>query len=287
MVTLTRRGKTVKWIIAALLCIPMLLYLIPYMWVVSTSFKPDGELHSGQFFPSNPSFIQYERLLFGQKVGNVELKIDYPRYYLNSIFVAGVSLLLVTTLDSLAAFAFAKFKFRGRTILFWTMLATMMLPIYATLIPSFYMFSRVYGWLDRYEALIIPGIIDAYGIFLLTQYMRGIPNELLDSARIDGAGPLRTFWYIVVPLSRPAIGTLLVIKFLGIWNEYLWPLLMIRKPEMFTLPLGIAQMQVRQGAVVEGIQMAGAALATIPAIFLVFLIQRQFLRGMTAGAVKA
>jgi len=134
--------------------------------------------------------------------------------------------------------------------------------------------------------LIIPGVVDAYGIFLLKQYMETIPNEIIDSAKVDGAGAFRRFWKIVVPLSRPALGTLVVFRFLFVWNDYLWPLVIIRKPEMYTLSIGIANMQQRQGMVVWGSQMAAAVLATIPVIILVLVMQKQFLRGLTAGAFK-
>ena len=214
------------------------------------------------------------------------LYYKYTHYYRNSLIVTLSSLALVLTFDALAAFAFAKFEFRGKQILFWLMMLTMMLPVYATLIPSFYLFSRVFKWVNTYKVLIIPGVVDAYGIFLLTQYMKGIPSELLDAARIDGAGPLRVFWNIMVPLSRPVLGTLAIFKFLLSWNDYLWPLVMIRQESMYTLTIGIAQMKVRQGMVVEGVQMAASVMATVPVLLLVFAMQRQFLRGITTGAIK-
>jgi len=283
---MTRRDKMTRWILAVVLCGVALFYVFPYAWMVATSLKPDGELYAGNVIPESPTPVQYERLLKSFKAGNIEMKYKYKNYYFNSIVVTTASLLLVVTLDSLAAFAFAKFDFPGKRPLFWIMILTMMLPIYATLIPSFYLFSRILDWVNKYQALIIPGIVDAYGIFLLTQYMKTIPSELLDAGRIDGAGPLRLFWHIIVPLSRPAIGTLAIIKFLGVWNDYLWPLVMIRKEEMYTLTIGIAQMQVRQGMVVWGVQMAASVLATIPIVILVIAMQRQFLRGLTAGAFK-
>jgi ABC-type glycerol-3-phosphate transport system permease component len=226
-------------------------------------------------------------LLVGYQAGDITLEYQYPRYYLNSAFVTVASVLFVLTFDTLAAFAFAKYEFKGKKILFWVMIMTMMLPIYATIIPSFYLFSRILQWVNQYQSLIIPGVVDAYGIFLLTQYMKSIPSELIDAARIDGAGPLRIFWHVIVPLSRPAIGTLAIFKFLGVWNDYLWPLVMIREEDMYTLTIGIAQMQARQGMVVWGVQMAAAVLATIPVVILVFAMQKQFLRGFTAGAIKA
>jgi ABC-type glycerol-3-phosphate transport system permease component len=161
-----------------------------------------------------------------------------------------------------------------------------MLPIYTTLIPTFWLFSKL-KLVNTYQALVLPGVIDAYGIFLLKQYMETIPGELLDAATVDGAGVFRRFWNVVVPLSKPALATLAVFRFLFVWNDYLWPLVIIRKEEMYTLTLGIANMQQRQGMVVWGSQMAASVLATIPVIILVLVMQRQFARGLTAGAFKA
>lgn len=250
------------------------------------SFKPDAEIYSPTVFPENPTLEQYQRLFFGYEFRGRTLEINFPIYYKNTIIITLISLVLVIFTDALAAYGFAKFEFRGKTVLFWLMIGTMMLPIYTTLIPSFWLFSKL-KMINTYQALILPGVVDAYGIFLLKQYMETIPNEILDSAKVDGAGAFRRFWQIVIPLSRPALGTLIVFRFLFVWNEYLWPLVVIRKEEMYTLTIGIANMQMRQGMVVWGSQMAASVLATLPVILLVLLMQRQFLRGLTAGAFKA
>jgi len=262
-----------------------LLYLLPYVWMTSISFKPDSEIYSRAIFPKEPTLEQYNRLFFGYTFKDLTLKIQYGRYYINTAFITVVSLILVMFTDTLAAYGFAKFNFKGKNILFWLMIGTMMLPIYATLIPSFWLFSKL-QLINSYPALILPGVIDAYGIFLLKQYMETIPNDLLDAATVDGAGAFARFWRVVIPLSRPAIGTLVVFRFLGVWNDYLWPLVIIRKEEMYTLTVGIANMQMRQGMVVWGSQMAASVLATIPVILIVLIMQQQFLRGLTAGAFK-
>jgi ABC-type glycerol-3-phosphate transport system permease component len=166
------------------------------------------------------------------------------------------------------------------------MIGTMMLPVYATLIPSFWLFSKL-KLVNTYTALILPSVIDAYGIFLLKQYMETIPGEILDAATVDGANVFQRFWKIMVPLSRPALGTLAIFRFLFTWNDYLWPLVILRDESMYTLTIGIANMQMRQGMVVWGSQMAASVLATLPVIVLVLIMQRQFLRGLTAGAFKA
>jgi ABC-type glycerol-3-phosphate transport system permease component len=249
------------------------------------SFKPDSEVYSRTVFPKEPTLEQYDRLINGYKFKGQTLNVQFDAYFKNTTFVTVISLILVLFTDALAAYGFAKFNFKGKNVLFWIMIGTMMLPIYTTLIPTFWLFSKL-KMINTYTALILPGVIDAYGIFLLKQYMETIPDELLDAATVDGAGPLTRFWRIIVPLSRPAIGTLAVFRFLGVWNDYLWPLIIIRKEEMYTLSIGIANMQQRQGMVVWGSQMAASVLATIPVIVLVMLMQRQFLRGLTAGAFK-
>lgn len=283
---MARRRRILTFGIGGFLILFAFLYLFPYIWMVSMSVKPDGEIYSGKIFPENPTLEQYQRLFSGYKFKDIILKIDYPVYYKNTTIITIVSLALVLFLDALAAYGFAKFEFRGKTALFWLMICTMMLPIYATLIPSFWLFSKL-KLINTYAALILPGVVDAYGIFLLKQYMETIPNELIDAAKVDGAGAFRRFWQIILPLSRPAIGTLAVFRFLFVWNDYLWPLVIIRKENMYTLTIGIAYMQQRQGMVVWGSQMAASVLATLPVIILVLIMQREFLRGLTAGAFKA
>jgi ABC-type glycerol-3-phosphate transport system permease component len=282
---MTKRRKLVATMIGGFLALFAILYLFPYIWMTSMSFKPDAEIYDLTIFPNNPTLDQYERLFFGYKFKDQTLQIDFPAYYKNTVFVTLTSLVLIVFTDALTAYGFAKFNFKGKNLLFWILIGTMMLPIYTTLIPSFWLFSKL-KWINTYQALIIPGVVDAYGIFLIKQYMETIPNEILDSAKVDGAGAFRRFWQIVVPLSRPALGTLIVFRFLFVWNDYLWPLVIIRKPGMYTLSLGIAAMQLRQGMVVWGSQMAAAVLTTLPVIILVLLMQKQFLRGLTAGAFK-
>jgi multiple sugar transport system permease protein len=281
-----RRRKIISFGIGGFLLILAILYFFPYVWMVSVSLKPDGEIYSPSIFPQKPTLLQYQRLFFGYQFKGITLEVDYPAYYKNTIIVTLISLILVIFTDALAAYGFAKFNFRGKTVLFWLMIGTMMLPVYATLIPSFWLFSKL-KMINTYQALILPGVVDAYGIFLLKQYMETIPSEILDSAKVDGAGAFRRFWQIVIPLSRPALGTLVVFRFIGVWNDYLWPLVIIRKPGMYTLSIGIANMQLRQGMVVWGSQMAASVLATIPVIILVLVMQQQFLRGLTSGAFKA
>jgi len=281
-----QRNKIIRLMITGFLFIFALFYILPYIWMVNVSLKPDSEIFTTNFFPTQPTLEQYERLLVGYQFKDITLKVNFPSYFKNTFLITIISMVLVLFCDALAAYAFAKFDFKGKTFLFWLMIGTMMLPIYTTLIPSFWIFSKL-KLINTYYALILPGVVDAYGIFLLRQYMQTIPNEILDQAKVDGAGAFRRFWQIVIPLSRPAIGTLAVFRFLFIWNDYLWPLVVIREEKMYTLTIGIASMQLRQGMVVWGSQMAASVLATLPVIILVLVMQREFLRGLLAGAFKA
>ena len=279
-----RRRKTLQYGIAGFLILFSILYLLPYVWMTSMSFKPNSEVYSRAIFPKEPTLEQYDRLINGYKFKDQILSIKFGSYFKNTTIITIVSLVMVIFTDALAAYAFAKFNFKGKNILFWIMIGTMMLPIYTTLIPTFWLFSK-FKLINTYAALILPGVIDAYGIFLLKQYMETIPDELLDAATVDGAGAFTRFWKIIVPLSRPMIGTLAVFRFIGVWNDYLWPLIIIRKEEMYTLSIGIANMQMRQGMVVWGSQMAAAVLATIPVVVIVILAQKQFLRGLDSWSI--
>jgi ABC-type glycerol-3-phosphate transport system permease component len=280
-----RRRAILTTGIAGFLILFAILYLIPYLWMISLSIKPDSEIFSRNLIPAAPTLEQYRRLVFGYQFQDIILKIDYGRFYLNTAFVTIASLILVLFTDALAAYTFAKFQFKGKTVLFWTndshdapadlchadpeLLALLQVE------TDQFVCGTDYAGRGRRLWHFPPQAV--YG---------DDPNELLDAAKVDGAGAFRRFWQIVVPLSRPALGTLAIFRFLGVWNDYLWPLVVIRQQDMYTLTLGIASMEIRQGLVVTGSQMAASVLATLPVLILVFLAQRQFLRGLTVGAFK-
>ena len=283
---MAQQRRLLQYGIGGFLILIAILYVFPYVWMAAMSFKPDAEVFSTRIFPTAPTLEQYQRLLSGYQFKGVTLQIPFWSYFKNTIIITLTSLVLVLFADALAAYAFAKFKFRGKNLIFWLMIGTMLLPIYTTLIPSYWLFTQL-KLVNSYSAVVLPGVVDAYGIFLLKQYMETIPNELLDAAKVDGAGAFRRFWQIMIPLSRPAIGTLAIFRFLTVWNDYLWPLVILRQENMYTLTVGIAQMQMRQGMIVWGSQMAASVLATLPVIILVLVMQRQYVRGLTMGAFKA
>ncbi|MCU0513481.1 MAG: carbohydrate ABC transporter permease [Anaerolineae bacterium] len=210
--------------------------------------------------------------------------VNLPRYFVNSFIVAlsVVTIQLVTS--SLAAYPLAKMQFQGRDVLFYLILATLVFPDQLTLIPTFIMSVNLFGFADTLHGLIIPFGANAFGIFLLRQTYQSIPNELIEAARIDGASEFGIWWRILLPLIRPGLATLAIFSFVGSWNSFLWPLLMIRTESMYTLPVGLAFLE---GAFTGNLRTvaAGVMVATVPIIIVFLVFQRQFIRGLS-GAVK-
>lgn len=210
--------------------------------------------------------------------------VSLPRYFLNSFVVALAVVVLQLLTSSLAAYPLAKMRFKGRDVIFYLILSTLIFPEQLTLIPTFIMAVNLFGFTDTLHGLVIPFGANAFGIFLLRQTYQSIPDELIEAARIDGAGELRIWWQILVPLIRPGLATLAIFSFVGSWNSFLWPLLMLRKEELFTLPIGLAFLE---GAFTGNLRTvaAGVMVATVPIIIVFLIFQRQFIRGLS-GAVK-
>ena len=178
--------------------------------------------------------------------------------------------------SSLAGFAFAKYRFPGRELLFYLILATMMIPFFVTLIPVFFIVRQL-GWIDTYQGLVVPGLTSAYGIFLMRQFILTLPDELIDAARIDGASELMIYWRIVVPLVKPALATLGTFTFIASWNNFLWPLLVLNSRELMTLPLGVNSLRSLY-ADNTNLLMAGTAVAVVPMLLVFVFLQRYFIK---------
>ena len=230
-----------------------------------------------EWFPANPTLENYRKLLFGST--------PTFRWFLNSLIVAGWVAFLAVLASVMAGYAFGKKEFPGKTVLFWLLIITMMLPRQISLIPL-YIVMRDLGWFNTYQGLIVPYIAYPFGIFLFKQFMQGIPNDLLDAARIDGAGEIGTFRYVIVPLSKPAIGALAIFAFVGAWNNYIWQLLVITRRSMLTLPVGVSKLTATLGHYDLGMAMAGATFAFIPMLIIFLIFQDYFVKGLTVGAVK-
>lgn len=256
-----------------------LFMMLPFFWMLSTSLKPDDEVFR---FPPiilsvNSSLYAYRDLIFDQQIW---------KNLGNSFFIATSATLLSLFFCSLGGYGFAKYKFPGRNILFLVLLATMVIPGAVTLVPLYIIFLKL-GWLNSFYPLIIPGAANAFGIFFMRQYISSVSNELIDAARIDGAGEFGIYWRIIVPIIRPGLITLGLIFFMASWNAYLYPLIVLKSPDMFTLPLTI-RMQVRaaQGTSVYPLQMAASVISIIPLMIIFLIFQRRFVEGIQAGAVR-
>ena len=279
-------GRSIRWrtvieraIVYLLLLITAVLVGAPFVYMITGSFKFNADIFSYPltFLPENPTLSNYARLLDGSE-------IPYVRQFLNSLFVAVSQTLLTLLVASMVGWGFAKYEFKGKRVLLLVLLATLTFPFQVTLVPLFLMMVRI-NWLDNYLAIILPGAISAFGAFFMRQTMLAIPNELLDAAHIDGASEWGIFWRIGLPLSTGALSVLAVLVFLGSWNDYLWPLIVLRTTEMFTYPVGLATL-IGLYKVEYGMILAGAFLATLP-IMIIFIIGRnQLLNNVTLGAVK-
>ena len=211
--------------------------------------------------------------------------VNLPRYFLNSIFVAACVVLIQLVTSSLAAYPLSKMQFKGRDTIFYLILSTLIFPEQLTLIPLYIMAVNYLGFAETLHGLIIPFGANAFGIFLLRQTYQSIPNELIEAARIDGASEFGIWWRILLPLIRPGLATLAIFSFVGSWNSFLWPLLMLQGNEpLFTLPVGLAFLE---GAFVGNLRTvaAGIMVATVPIIIVFLIFQRQFIAGLS-GAVK-
>ncbi len=265
-----------KLLIHAVLIAGAFVMVIPFLWMLTLSLKPVALTHQAPYLiPMHFEFANYEKAWQAA---------PFARYYFNSIVMTAGIVLGQVLLSSLAAYAFARLRFPGRDALFLVFLATMMVPFYVTLIPSYLIIDRL-GWIDSYEALIVPRLVSAFGIFLLRQYYQGIPRELDEAAMIDGASRLGIWWRIILPLSGPGLATLGIFAFMFAWNDFLWPLVVINDPDMRTVQLGLAMFQGRYGTQWT-LLMAGTVTATLPTLIVFLLGQRWFIQSVAQSGVK-
>lgn len=250
--------------------------LFPFLWTVVTSITPDGSLAAGPtLLVEDPTLDAYRRLLDSMPMG---------RIVLNSFGIAVATTVLQLLTGSMAAYAFGRLRFRGKNVVFALYLATLMIPLQVLVVPLFIQMTRMH-LNDTYFSLIAPSIASAFGIFLLKQAVEGVPRELDEAATIDGAGHLRIFATIVVPLVRPALATLAVLAFMSSWNSFLWPLVVIRSTELMTLPLGLATLQ-GQFTTEWNVVMAGSVVSIVPIAIVYLLAQRHIIAGMAHTGIK-
>ncbi len=255
-----------------------LLFLAPLYWMLSTSFKPESDTIASpvQWIPARPTFENYREILTSPD-GNI------LRWAWNSMFTSLAYTAAHLTVSVLAAYAFARMRFPGRDVWFWTVLSSMMVPGIVTLIPTYVMMIN-FNWIDTYHALIWPGVSGAFGVFLLRQFFLGIPRELEEAARLDGAGSLQVLRHVILPLSVPVLATLAVFSFMGSWNNYVWPLFVVHG-DMQTLPVGITSFSSRY-TTDYGKLMAGTAIASIPVLIAYLMAQRYLQEGIAVTGLK-
>ncbi len=247
-------------------------------WMVLASFKSASEIISKPptFLPQAPTVASYILILSEQA---------FDRYFLNSIVVALPSVLLILFTSSIAGFVFAKFEFPAKELIFTIILSTLMVPPAVTLLPLFRLVSNL-GWADTYQALIIPVCVSAFGIFLLRQFMEGLPSELLDAGRIDGASNWWIYRHIVLPLSVSALSALAIFSFLANWDSYIWPLVIVYDENMRTLPLGLAHLLGWSSRPRYDLFLTGAVITVVPVVVFYSFFQSRFVRGVTLTGLK-
>ncbi|MEV7780189.1 carbohydrate ABC transporter permease [Kitasatospora sp. NPDC088351] len=274
----TRSARPRGWPLTLVLAGVAGLSVGPFYWLVVSATQKDGDI-----FDWPPRLLPGGSL--GDNLDHLQAKIGLLRVVGNSLLVAGLQTAGALVVALLAGYAFAKFRFRGRTVLFALLLSTLVVPEQVMLVPLFKMMMS-FGLLDSYQAMVLPGLCVPFAIFLMRQALSGMPDELLDAARVDGAGEFRVLWSVVVPVMRPVLAALSIFLFLGSWNQFVWPLIALRSPEMHTLPVALATLHGNESNTDYGAILAGTALSTLPMMVLFLVLQRQFISGLLAGATK-
>lgn len=264
-------------IINLIILIGVAFTIFPYLYMISGAFKTNSELYTLPIsvWPPHPILKNFSDLFS---------TFPFWRWYLNTLVLAVFQSALSVFLSSLAGFAFAKYDFRFRNTLFVIMLFTLMLPGQILLLPQFIEVSA-FGWYNSYAAVIVPGAVGAFGIFLMRQYAMSLPGELLDAARIDGATEFTIFWRVALPMLAPAVSVLAILAFNGAWNNFIWPLLVLSRESMFVLNLGLSTI-LGPYNYQYGILLAGATLASIPLVIVFLFFQRQLTEAVASGAFK-
>ena len=259
-----------------------LAFLVPFLWLACAAFKRQEDMFSAAFLPwDDPGALTLDnfRVLFSRE--------PFARWMLNSLFLSSLTTALVVTLSSLGGFALAKYRFAGRRLLMGVMFVTLLLPAQVIYPSGGIDLVRRLGWVDSYAAIILPGAVSVFGMFLFMQAMKAVPDELLHAGRVDGCSELRLWWDVALPIVRPMIGAYTLLSFLANWNSFLWPQIVLQDPVKYTLPMGLTGMiGLVEYETQYGVLMAGTLLAVLPVLVLFFVLQRDFIAGIASGAVK-
>jgi ABC-type glycerol-3-phosphate transport system permease component len=279
-------GWRLRWarpsMIAAyvLLAILIILSLYPFVMMILNSFKSDSEiLANPSALPHQWTLSSYQSVLISQG--------GLLRNFINGVIISVTSTAIAVVITSMAAFAFAKYQFAGRNVIFTLLMLTLMVPSQITIPPLYIMFSQIH-WINTLQVQIVPTITSVFGLFMIRQYMIGIPNELLEAARIDGANHWQVFWRIMLPVSAPILGAFAILHFLGVWNAYLWPLIVANDPS--AQPIMVSLPNLTDPTIgylpVWGTIMAGCVLATLPILIVFVIFQDRFMASAVVGAVR-
>lgn len=252
------------------------LMIAPFAAMISVSFQTG--VRAARFpidwIPNSPTLANYRAILEHSNI---------TRWFANSLIVASIGTTLAIATATTAGYAFARMDFPGRTVLFWAFLAMLMIPNEVTLIPQYILLSKI-GWINTYQALILPGVTSAFGIFMIRQYLQGLPKDYEEAARMDGASEFQIYWQVVMPMLTPAIATLGTLQFLNYWNEFLYPLLVTSSADMRTLPVGLATLRTPTGGLPE--MLAGTTISIVPTVIVFLFFQRYFIRGIATTGLK-
>ncbi len=268
-----------RLIIYVLLAVTTFFSLGPFLWMVSGSFKTQDEINQpggGPLIPRHGTTANYE-ILFE--------RVSFGGYLVNTVYVASVTALLTTLVSAMGGYALAKYGFRGKGLVTGVVLGTMLLPPVVLLAPLFRLVHAL-RLIDSFWGLILPGAASGFGVLIMRQYLRSVPNDLIDAGRLDGAGEWRIFWSVILPLIRPITSALLIFTFLGSWNAYLWPMIVLRDERNYLLTVAVTNVVASIHQQEYGVILAGTLISIAPIILLFLALQREFISGLTLGAVK-
>lgn len=251
--------------------------IAPFFWMISASLMTDGQasVYPPRFFPEQIIYDQYN-ILF--------TRLNVATNFMNSLVLSLIVTLVSLFFNSMAGFAFAKYRFAGRDKLFKLLLSSMIIPAQVTMLPLFLMLKS-FGLINTYMAIVIPGLANIFGIFLIRQYAMSIPDSLIEAARIDGATDFQIYFKIILPLAKPILVTLAIFTFMGVWNDFLWPLIALTDNSMYTLPVALANLMGEHTKDPE-LMMAGSVITIIPVIIVFLALQRYYIKGIMMGSIK-
>jgi multiple sugar transport system permease protein len=267
-----------QWAVYAALILAVAATLLPFVWMLLSSFKTQGEIlrNPTGFWPSDPTWSNYAKWFN---------ELNIQKFFSTSVLVAVVTVVGNLVFCSMVGYALAKMEFPGKRVLFTLVMITLMTPGVVTFVPLFVLISKM-GLVNTYPALFLPFLVTPLGVFLMRQFMRGIPDSLIEAARIDGAGEIRTFARIVMPLCGPPLATLGILTFLGSWNNFLWPLVAAQSEDKYTLPVALSLFSTGQSATDYGLLLAGSVLVVAPMVLLFVCLQRFFIQSVAAAGIK-